>query len=213
MSANCDNCKPRDLAHATPAYRRALWIVVVLNLGMGGAEMAGGFLAASQSLKADALDFVGDGAITFLGLMALRWKPAWRARSAFAQGLFLALLGIGVLTATAYRAFARQMPEPETMGWFGLVALAVNISAALLLLPHRAGDASIRAVWLFSRNDAIGNLMVIGAAAVVAWTRTPWPDLAVAAIVAGLFLHSAGSILREARVELRCDHSLPDRRS
>jgi Co/Zn/Cd efflux system component len=61
----------------------------------------------------------------------------------------------------------------------------------------------VRAVWLFSRNDAIGNAAVIVAAALVAWTGTRWPDLIVAAGVAGLFLHSAWTIIRDARRELR----------
>ena len=48
---------PKDLSHITPAYRGALWIVVLLNIGYGLVEMIGGFLAGSQALKADALDF------------------------------------------------------------------------------------------------------------------------------------------------------------
>ena len=41
------------------------------------------------------------------------------------------------------------------------------------------------------------------AAGLVAWTGQAWPDLAVAAIIATLFLHSAYEILRSARTELR----------
>jgi Co/Zn/Cd efflux system component len=89
------------------------------------------------------------------------------------------------------------------MGVFGIVALAVNLGAAALLLPHRTGDANVRAVWLFSRNDAIGNAAVVAAAGLVALTGTRWPDLVVAAGVAGLFLHAAWTIVRDARGELR----------
>ncbi|WP_146163353.1 cation transporter, partial [Sphingomonas fennica] len=71
----------------------------------------------------------------------------------------------------------------------------------------REGDANVRAVWLFSRNDAVANVAVIGAAGLVAWTGSAWPDLAVAAVIALLFLHSAYEILRGARAELR-EHSL-----
>ena len=52
-------------AYQDPAYRRALWIVVILNVGYGIAEMIGGFISGSQAVKADALDFIGDGLITF----------------------------------------------------------------------------------------------------------------------------------------------------
>ncbi len=65
------------------------------------------------------------------------------------------------------------------MGALGLVALVVNVEVAAVLIPHRTGDANVRAVWLFSRNDAIGNAAVVVAAGLVAWTRSPWPDLAL----------------------------------
>lgn len=203
MAEGCDEtCRPQDLSHAAPAYRRTLWIVVLLNLGMGVAEMTGGLVAGSQALKADALDFVGDGVITMLGLIAIAWSLAWRARAALIQGFFLAALGTGVLGATAYRVLASHNPEANIMGVFGLIALAVNVAAAWVLVPHRKGDANVRAVWLFSRNDALGNVAVVGAAGLVAWTGTPWPDLAVAAIIAGLFLHSAWEIIEHARADL-----------
>jgi Co/Zn/Cd efflux system component/copper chaperone CopZ len=198
-----DDDLPKDLAHVTPAYRRALWTVVLLNVGYGLVEIVGGFIAGSQALKADALDFLGDGLITFLGLLAIGWSLAWRARSALIQGLFLGAMGLGVLAATAYRVLVLYQPEAELMGLFGLVALAVNVAAAFVLLPHRTGDANVRAVWLFSRNDAIGNLAVVIAAGLVAWTGTPWPDLVVAAVIAGLFLQSSWSIVRDARGDLR----------
>jgi Co/Zn/Cd efflux system component len=78
----------------------------------------------------------------------------------------------------------------------------VNIAAAAVLMPHRKGDANVRAVWLFSRNDAIGNAAVVAAAALVWWTHSPWPDLIVAIVIAGLFLHSAWSIIRDATSDL-----------
>lgn len=198
-----DDDLPKDLAHITPAYRRALWIVIGLNVGYGLVEMAGGFISGSQALKADALDFLGDGLISFLGLLAIGWSLPWRARSALLQGLFLAALGVGVLATTGYRVLVLNQPEAELMGLFAIVALAVNVAAAAVLIPHREGDANVRAVWLFSRNDAIGNLAVVIAAGLVWWSGTAWPDLAVAVVIAGLFLQSAWSIIRNAHADLR----------
>lgn len=190
-------------APVSAAYRRALWTVVALNLGFGVVEVIGGILARSQSLKADSLDFVGDGLITLLGLWAVQKTLDWRARAALGQGLFLGALGVGVIANTVYRSFVQQKPEAEAMGLVALAALVVNVAAALVLVPHRTGDANIRAVWMFSRNDAIGNAAVILAAVLVAWTGRPWPDLVVALIVGSLFLHSAWSIVRHARADLR----------
>lgn len=189
-------------SHLTGAYKRALWIVVLLNAGYGVIEIVGGFISDSQALKADALDFMGDGLISFLGLLAIAWRPVWRARSALIQGLFLGALGLTVCGTTIYRLFVQKEPEADLMGLFGFVALIVNVSAALVLLPHRAGDANARAVWLFSRNDALGNLAVVIAAGVVALTSSAWPDLVVAFVIASLFLQSSTSIVRDARQEL-----------
>ena len=197
-----DDALPKDLSHVTPAYRRALWIVVVLNVGYGVVEIIAGFLGRSQALKADALDFLGDGVITLLGLLAIGWSLAWRARSALIQGIFLGGLAFGVLGATIYRVFVLQEPEAEVMGTFGAIALVVNVIAAVVLIPHRTGDANARAVWLFSRNDAIGNLAVVIAAGLVAWTGTRWPDLVVAAFIASLFLQSSWAIIKDARADL-----------
>lgn len=198
---DCDDL-PKDLSHITPAYRRALWIVVLLNAGYGIVEMIGGFLADSQALKADALDFIGDGSITFLGLLAIGWSLKWRARSALIQGIFLGGMGIAVLASTVYRVLVLNAPEAATMGILGFIALVINIVAIIILLPHREGDSNVRAVWLFSRNDAMGNLAVVIAAGLVFWTGTAWPDLIAAAIIATLFLQSSWSIIKDARKDL-----------
>ena len=189
-------------AQTLPGYRRALWVVVLLNLGYGVVESAAGLLGRSQALQADALDFVGDGLITLLGLLALGRAAAWRARAALLQGVFLGALGAGVLVTTVRRLFVPGQPAAEVMGGFGALALVVNLAAAAVLLRFRRGDANVRAVWLYSRNDALGNLVVVAAAALVAWTGTRWPDLVAALLIAGLFLRSALSIVRDARADL-----------
>ena len=190
-------------AQHDPGYRRALTIVVVLNLGFGLCELVGGFLAGSQALKADSLDFIGDGSISLLGLLALAWSARARAKVALTQGLFLGALGVGVIGFAVWRAFHATLPEAGLMGGIGVVALAVNVGAALMLSRFREGDANVRAIWLFSRNDALANVAVIVAAGLVAWTGQAWPDLGVAGVIALLFLHSAYEIVRNARAELR----------
>lgn len=186
-----------------PAYRRALWIVVILNVGFGLIELVGGFLADSQALKADSLDFLGDGSISFVGLLALSWAERTRAKVALTQGIFLALLGVWVLGMAVWRAMNAVPPEAELMGGIGIAALAVNVTAALVLAKFReGGDAQARAIWLFSRNDAINNVAVIIAAGLVFWLESAWPDLLVAAAIAVVFLHSAWEIIGDARKEL-----------
>lgn len=198
-----DDDRIPDLSHVTPAYKRALWTVVLLNVGYGVIEIGGSLLSGSQALQADSLDFIGDGLISFLGLIAVGWGLAARARAALLQGIFLALLGFGVVGSTIYRVFVEHEPQTMLMAGFAIVAFIVNVLAAVVLIPHRKGDANMRAVWLFSRNDAIGNLAVVVAAGLVWLLNSPWPDLIVAFGVAALFLQSAWSIIRDARSDLR----------
>ena len=197
------NCGADVPTHATAGYRGALWLVAGLNLVMGVVEMVSGYVAGSQALKADALDFLGDGAITGLGLVAMSWGASPRARAALAQGVFLAFMGLGVFVITVYRVFVTQMPEAMLMGSLGLMALVVNVTCAVILLRYREGDANVRAVWLFSRNDAIGNAAIVAAALAVAATGSHWPDIITAAAIAGLFIHSAFRIIGDALGELK----------
>lgn len=193
-----------ERAEHDAAYRRALWIVVALNVGFGVAEMFGGFLANSQALKADSLDFLGDGSITFIGLLALSWAASTRVRVALVQGIFLGALGLWVIGMAAWRALNAVLPEAELMGGIGLAALAVNVTAAVVLSRFRERQgAHARAIWLFSRNDALANVAVIIAAGFVLWLNSGWPDILVAAGIAVLFLHSAWQIIRQAQDDLR----------
>ena len=180
-------------AQDDPAYRRALWIVVILNIGFGLCEIIG--------------DFLGDGSITLIGLFALGWTALARSRVALVQGIFLGLLGIGVIGFAIWRAMSPGMPEAGIMGVIGFVALGINIASAYVLSQFRDGDANVQAIWLFSRNDAIANVAVIGAAGLVAWTGKAWPDIAVAAVIAMLFIHSAYQIIQNAVAEMQLQNA------
>src|SRR3546814_2083321 len=94
--------------------------------------------------------------------------------------------GLWVIGYAIYGLIAGANPEPQTMGLIGTLALVVNVVVALLLFRYREGDANMRSVWICSRNDAIGNIAVLGAALGVFGTEQAWPDLLVASIMAGL---------------------------
>ena len=89
-----------------------------------------------------------------------------------------------------------------TMGMVALLALLANVVVAWMLYAFREGDANMRSVWLCSRNDAIGNVAVFMAALGVFGTRSAWPDLAVASLMAALALHGGWTVMRHARIEL-----------
>jgi Co/Zn/Cd efflux system component len=188
-----------------PRYKRILWIVIALNGAMFMTEMVAGHLARSQALQADALDFLGDTITYGLSLAVIGASLRIRATAALFKGISLSLMALWVFGSTIYQTLVLGMPRAELMGGIGLLALMANLASVLLLMRYKDGDANVRSVWLCSRNDAIGNVVVMIAALGVWSTATAWPDLAVATLMAGLFLSSSVQILRQAWQEYRTE--------
>jgi Co/Zn/Cd efflux system component len=186
-----------------PRYKRILWTVIGVNGAMFLGETLAGQLAGSQALKADALDFLADTVTYGLSLAVIGASLRTRATAALFKGLSLSLMALWVFGSTLYHTLVLGLPKAEVMGVIGMLALAANLASVLLLRPYKDGDANVRSVWLCSRNDAIGNVIVMVAALGVWGTATAWPDLVVAAVMAGIFLTSAIQILRQAWNEHR----------
>ncbi|WP_380871935.1 cobalt transporter [Sphingomonas sp. DBB INV C78] len=202
MACNsCASAKP-DPSN-DPRWRRVLWIALVINLAMFFGEIVAGIASGSRSLQADALDFLGDSANYAISLGVAGMALGWRSRAALLKGGTILAFGLYVLVTTVLAALGGGVPQAETMGIVGVIALIANGSVALMLYRYRAGDANMRSVWICSRNDAIGNLAVLLAAAGVVGTGTAWPDLAVALIMAALGIWGGLQIVSQARAELR----------
>ena len=171
-------------------------------------EMSAGKLAGSQALQADALDFLGDSLTYGLSLAVIGMSLKVRSMAALLKGVSLLLMGLWVFGSTVYQVLILGVPEAQIMGVIGLLALAANLASVFLLMRYKDGDANVRSVWLCSRNDAIGNVAVMIASVAVWFTMSAWPDLIVAAIMAGLFLRSAQLILIQAWREYRSGEDL-----
>lgn len=198
----CQTPEPDAAAHNDPRWRRVLWIALTVNAAMFVVEMVAGVAADSRSLQADALDFFGDAANYAISLGVAGMALAWRARAALVKAATMLALGIWVIGYAIYGLIAGADPEPATMGMVGTLALATNVIVALMLFQFREGDANMRSVWICSRNDAIGNVAVLGAALGVFGTGDAWPDLLVASIMAGLALWGSAEVFGQARREL-----------
>jgi Co/Zn/Cd efflux system component len=204
MSAHCeDHGCAAPITHTTARYRRVLWFALVVNALMFVLEIGAGLASGSTSLLADAIDFFGDAANYALALWALGMAPVWGSRVALLKALSMLAFGIFVLSRTAWAAWSGVVPQPITMGVVGFLALAANISVAFALYSFRDGNANMQSVWLCTRNDAIGNIAVLIAAAGVWGAASGWPDWLVAAIMGGLALSSGWRVLKLARSELR----------
>jgi Co/Zn/Cd efflux system component len=184
-------------------YRRVLWVALAVNMAMFAIEIVASILAGSVSLRADALDFLADTANYAVALLVVGLALRWRARAALLKGGVMALFGLWVAVSTVHHAITATVPHADMMGAVGLLALAANLGVAGLLYRYRLADSQALSVWLCTRNDCVANLAVIVAGAGVWASGTPWPDIAVAAVIACLGVSSAMRVIRQARGELR----------
>ena len=198
----CQTPEPDQNVHNNPRWRSILWIALIANAAMFVVEIVAGVAADSRALQADALDFFGDAANYAISLGVAGMALAWRAKAALFKAATMLALGLWVIGYAIYGLVAGSNPEPQTMGVIGALALVVNVIVALMLFRYREGDANMRSVWICSRNDAIGNIAVLGAALGVFGTGQAWPDLLVASIMAGFAIWGAAEVFGQASREL-----------
>jgi len=192
----CDHCDLSDPHRGNPAYRRE-------HSPEHAVEIGAGLAAGSAALQADALDFLGDAANYGISLFVVGMALRYRAMAALAKGGTMGLFGLWVIGTVLWHATHGTLPSALTMSAVGVVALAANAASFALLWAYRGGDANMRSAWICTRNDVLGNLTVLLAAAGVFGTGTGWPDIIVAAIMAGLALQGAWIVVRQSLSELR----------
>jgi Co/Zn/Cd efflux system component len=165
---------------------------------MFAAEFSAGLVAGSTALLADSLDMLADAIIYAIGLFALGRAAHWRVRAALTSGLFQLALGFGIAIEALVKVFIDGLPDVATMGLFGVLALVANTICFVLLARFRDGDINLRATWICSRNDMIGNVGVLIAAGLVLWLESGWPDILIGLLIAGVVIRSASRIAGEA---------------
>jgi Co/Zn/Cd efflux system component len=212
MGASCcghDHHHHADSTQMDARYRRVLWAVLALNAAMFAVEIGAGVAAGSASLQADALDFLGDAANYGISLFVIGMALRMRAFAALGKGISMGLFGLWVIGTVVWHVIHGTLPNAVAMGAVGFAALAVNAASFALLWAYRGGDANMRSAWICTRNDVVGNLAVLAAAAGVFGTGTGWPDVLVATIMAGLALQGAWTVIRQSLGELRQPAPVP----
>jgi Co/Zn/Cd efflux system component len=154
-------------------------------------------------LQADALDFFGDAANYAISLIVVGMALRYRATAALAKGATMGLFGLWIIGTVVWHAMHGTLPSALTMGAVGIAALVANAASFGLLWAYRGGDANMRSAWICTRNDVLGNFAVLLAALGVFGTGTGWPDVVVAAIMAGLALQGAMTVIRQSLAELK----------
>lgn len=176
--------------------QRTLWILLAINGVMFVAEMVTGWLAQSTGLMADALDMLADAGVYGISLYAVGRAARLQLRAAHVSGWLQMGLALGALAEVIRRFVVGSEPEPVWIMAVSTVALAANVSCLYLISRHREGGAHMKASWIFSTNDVLANLGVIGAGLLVGWTQSRFPDLVIGSIIAVIVLTGAVRILR-----------------
>jgi Co/Zn/Cd efflux system component len=200
MSASC--CGPKiNIKDVNQNFKKVLWIALILNFGMFILENFQGIQSGSLSLRADAIDFLGDSANYFVTLFVLNSAIRTKATVSLTKAIFMFGFGIWVLIESFIRFYSDAVPNSFTMSWVGILALIINALVAFLLFRYKDGDSNMQSVWLCSRNDAIGNLAVVFASIGVYFYSSKWPDLVVALFMASLSVSASFKVLVLVRKE------------
>ena len=202
MTSCHDHCNNSEQSDVSSAYRKVLWVCLIANAVMFVVQMIASYAAHSVSLLANSADFLSDAANYGISLYVLNQSLRKRAKASLFKGISLGLVGLWVAFETLHHALKPELPEPLIMAAISVVALVVNVGCAMLLYKYRGGDSNRESVWICSRNDAIGNIAVMIAAAGVFASGTIWPDIIVAAILGWLAISGAMRIIKSAKREL-----------
>jgi Co/Zn/Cd efflux system component len=189
-------------------YRRVLWAVLAINAAMFAVEVGAGVAAGSASLQADALDFLGDAANYGISLFVVGMTLRYRALAALGKGATMGAFGLWVVGTVVWHIMHGTLPSAFMMGAVGFAALAANAASFGLLWVYRHGDSNMRSAWICTRNDVLGNLAVLLAALGVFGTRTGWPDIIVAAVMAALAVQGAVAVVHQSLSELRISRTV-----
>lgn len=207
MADDCCSAKGPELERLArrSGQRRVLIAVLAINSVMFLAEFGAGLIAGSAALMADATDMLGDALVYGVSLYALDRSDRWKAGAAVVKGLFILVLGLGILVNVGLKIASGVPPSSTLMLTFGALALGANLVCLRLLWQFREQDVNMASTVECSRNDVISNVGVLFAAGAVALFDSPWPDIVVGLAMAAIILRSAVRVLREAWPQLRMD--------
>jgi cation diffusion facilitator family transporter len=209
MAHDCCSAKGVELERLArqAEQRRVLIVVLIINAVMFFAEFGAGLVAGSAALMADATDMLGDALVYGVSLYAIARSDRWKAGVAAFKGAFILLLGLGILVNVAIKIQSGVPPSSTLMLLFGGLALVANLVCLGLLWRFRAQDVNMASTWECSRNDVISNVGVLIAAALVAVTSSPWPDILIGLAMAAVVLRSAVRVLGGSVPQLRAQRA------
>ena len=167
--------------------RAALAFIAIIAGVMGCIEGVMSMRAGSTAILADALVFVNHSISATLASWSLTGK-FFRSRLVIQlQGIFMMLLGLAVFAVAVRRFMIGSAPRPLVMIILGAFALGASLMCSAIVLRQRGLVAMPQTVWKLSGADAVSNIAVVAAGALVALTFSNIPDLVIGGAMAGYF--------------------------
>ena len=200
-------------AHALEARRedsrKRMWVALAINVVLLLAEAIGGILTGSLAVLADAGHLLSDVGSIVLALIAARLAslPAAGNRTfgyqrsevlaALVNGLLLVAVSVGIAIAAIGR-----LSDPPGIDGAGVLALGVlglagNLAATLVLSRGQRQDINLEGVLRHSFADALGSLGVLLAGAFVLAGGSDIVDPIVGLLISGLVLASSWRLIKE----------------
>jgi cobalt-zinc-cadmium efflux system protein len=174
------------------------------------AEVAGGIVAGSLALLADAGHMLTDFAALALAWFGFRlsrrpgdWKRTYgfdrfQILVAFANGLALFAIAAWII----YEGIQRLMTTPEVSGGIMVViavlGLFVNIAAFMLLRGADRQNLNVRGAALHVLGDLLGSVAALAAGAVILFTGWTPIDPLLSLVVAAIIIRSGWRVVADA---------------
>lgn len=188
--------------NAAVALRRTVLSVATLNFLYFIVEFYYGRMFNSIALISDSVDFLEDASINILIALAIGWTLRRRQITSYFLAAILLVPGIAFLWNAIHQILSPEVPEGAGMSFVGFGALLVNISCALLISRHKNEEGGlVKAAYYSARNDAVANVLIIGAGVVTLLYPSMLPDLVIGIIIFVMNADAAKEVLSSARQE------------
>ncbi len=185
-------------------------IAALLTGGFMGVELAGGLIAGSLALLADAghmLSDFGSLALAWIGFRMAR-RPADSRRTfgfrrfpvlaAFVNGLTLFFIAVWIVAEAIGRLNNPHTIEPLLMTWVAVAGLGVNVAAFVVLHGAERDNLNVRGALLHVVGDLLGSVAAIIAGVIIMTTGWVEADPILSIVVALIILRSAWSLTMQS---------------
>jgi cobalt-zinc-cadmium efflux system protein len=197
-------------SHIHATNEKSVAVAACLTGAFMLAEVAGGVIAGSLALLADAGHMLTDFAslaLAWLGFRLARRPADWRRTYgfdrfsvlvAFVNGVTLFAIAAWIVVEAVQRLFEPVQVLGGLMLWVALAGLIVNILAFAILSRGDKENLNIRAASLHVAGDLLGSIAAVAASIVIITTGFMPIDPLLSMLVALIIVRSAWHVVRDA---------------